>query len=148
MTNDYNIENMKRLTPTIDQVIHQAEIMGYDTSDPDFMAGPFRKLFKRIVTRVRERRAKRKAGGGGGNYSVSTPAGSISYSQQGGLQFLNPQTGQIENRTVPGMPGTMNQSMMPSGQNINIPGLGNVPLIAVVGVPLLLFAIMNKKKKK
>ena len=145
MINDYNIQNMKRLTPTIDQVLHEAEIMGYDTTDPDFMAGPFLKLFKRIGKRIRERRAKRS--GSTGNYSISTPGGSVSYNQQSGLQFLNPQTG-LPQSSVPGVPGVMNQSMIPGGQNINIPGLGQVPLIAVVGVPLLLFAIMNKKKKK
>lgn len=146
MINDYNIQNMKRLTPTIDQVIHEAEIMGYDTTDPDFMAGPFRKLFARIRARIQERRAKRS--GGSDNYSISTPAGSVSYSQQSGLQFLNPQTG-LPQTGVPGaVPGAMTQSMIPGGQNINIPGLGQIPLIAVIGVPLLLFAIMNKKKKK
>ena len=151
MVNDYNIQNIKRLTPTIDQVLHEAEIMGYDIESPEFMGGPFLKLAKRIAKRIRERRAKRKAGGSSGSYSVSTPVGSVSYNQQSGLQFLNPQQPGFsqQQQQYPGSPGVMNQGMMPgSGQNINVPGIGNVPLIAVIGVPLLLFAMMNKKNKK
>lgn len=72
-----------------------AELMGYEYDSMDFYG---KSLIKRIISRIkraRRRRAKRakKRGNGDDAYSIRTPAGSVKYSDAGGLSFLKPSKG-------------------------------------------------------
>ena len=141
----YNLENLQRLNPSIDQVLHEAEIMGYDTSHPEFMGKFFKKIFKKIKKRIRKAR-KRKRGGKSKRYSVSTPTGQLSYAPGEGVQFMSPQ-GQAQFSQTGTYPGMVPGGGLPMQQSgFNIPGMGNIPPAALIGVPLLLYALMQKKK--
>lgn len=48
----------------IDEMMDEADLMGYSIDDPAFMGGFLKRIAQKIAKRVRARRAKRKGGGG------------------------------------------------------------------------------------
>lgn len=59
----------------LSDAIDRAELMGYDTSNPEVLGN----IFKKIIDKIRAKRAS----SGGGDFSITTPKGSFSLTQKG-----------------------------------------------------------------
>ena len=136
MLSQYQNNDFPELVGAIDSLINRAELMGYDTTDPELMGGLIKKLVKRIKKRIA---AKKKKGGSGGTYSISTPTGTVSVGA-GGVQLTRPA-------------GTGTGTTMPL--SIQQPGMQQAGIMGMIqekpyllAIPALAMALIMAKKKK
>jgi len=140
ITDNIRLNYMDTMNPSIDNFIGECEIAGIDIENPELMGGLFKKIFKRIRKRIREKRARKS---GNNRYSLSIPSGKMTYNPKTGFQILTPDTNMSINPAA-----TYTNTATTNSGKINIPGIGDVPIIAVASLPLLIYALIQKKNKK
>lgn len=133
---EYDLEELDG--DSIDNLIDEYGLMGYDDLPVEYMGGIFKKLFRRIRDRIRARKAARKQAGQPANYGLTTPAGTV----QVGPQGLN---------ITPADGGTGIQAgLVPAGQPMQQAGIMGMvqknPMLLMI--PLALVALLMSRKGK
>lgn len=128
----------EELEGDMDLMVDDMDLMGY--CEPELMGGLIKKLIKKIKKRIKAKKIKGKSSG---NYSISTPSGTVSIGPQG-VNVLRP-AGMV----TPGMQ-QISPSMVPA-TTIQRGGLLDTfkenPAMLAIPAAALLFIAMSKKQK-